>query len=436
MRKTLFMFVAFLVATSMYAYDFTFRSGDYLYGATSDSTVEVAQDASYSSLTAVDIPATVERNGKTYTVTTIADEAFRYCSKLAAIAIPTTLVEIGNDAFYGTAWYNNQPTGLVYIDYILYKYKGTMPNGMAVAIKKGTTSISPTAFDGCEGLAGVILPNTLKFIGYAAFRNCASLTEISFPTSLTKIDNFAFDGCRALTSITLPESITRVGYRAFNDCSELTEVITSAKYFEDKVFYGCTKLTSITWNASQYKLYCYNCGFENSAPFYDVRSQIKSFTFGTNVDTIPQGLCYDMGELTDITIPDNVMYIEPNAFQSCSSLKSVTFSKNLECIDSYAFNNCVSLTGVILPESLNTIGHEAFMGCSEIKSITLPKNITYLGYSCFGGTGITSVNWDIKTCKSLNSPFGDENAAITSLVFGDNVENIPTDLGYDLPNIT
>lgn len=436
MRKTLFVLMALFVAASVHAYDFTFKSGDYLYGATSDSTVEVAQDASYSSLTAVDIPATVERNGKTYTVTTIADEAFRYCSKLAAIAIPTTLVEIGNDAFYGTAWYNNQPTGLVYIDYILYKYKGTMPNGMAVAIKKGTTSISPTAFDGCEGLAGVILPNTLKYIGYAAFRNCASLTEISFPTSLTKIDNFAFDGCRALTSITLPESITRVGYRAFNDCSELTEVITSAKYFEDRVFYGCTKLISITWNASQYKLYCYNCGFENSAPFYDVRSQIKSFTFGTNVDTIPQGLCYDMGELTDITIPDNVMYIEPNAFQSCSSLKSVVFSKNLACIDSYAFNNCVSLSNVILPTSLNVIGYEAFMGCSEIKSITLPKGITYLGYSCFGKTGITSVNWDIKTCKSINSPFGDENTDITSIIFGDNVENIPTDLGYDMPNIT
>lgn len=431
------MFVAFLVATSMYAYDFTFKSGDYIYGVTSDSTVEVAQDASYSSLTAVDIPATVERNGKTYTVTTIADEAFRYCSKLAAIAIPTTLVEIGNDAFYGTAWYNNQPTGLVYIDHILYKYKGTMPNGMAVAIKKGTTSISPLAFEGCEGLAGVILPNTLKYIEYAAFRNCVSLTEIDFPTSLIEIDNFAFHGCTALTSITLPESITRVGYRAFYDCSELTEVITSARYFEDKVFHGCTKLTSITWNASQYQLYCTNCGFENSAPFYDVRSQIKSFTFGTNVDTIPEGLCYDMGELTDVTIPDNVVCIEPNAFQSCSSLKSVTFGKNLTCIDSYAFNNCVSLSNVTLPTSLNMIGYEAFMGCSEIKNITLPKGITYLGYNCFGKTGITSVNWDIKALDySINSPFGDENTAITSIVFGDNVESIPTDLGYDMPNIT
>ena len=428
------MFVALIVATCMYAYDFTFKSGDYLYGATSDTTVEVAQDASYSSLTAIDIPATVERNGKTYTVTSIAEDAFSYCYDVASIVIPNTLSVIGYNAFNGTAWYNSQSDGLVYIDQVLYKYKGTMPNGMAVAIKKGTTSISPYAFYGCEGLAGIIFPSTLTYIGYAAFANCSSLSEITFPASLKEIDSRAFIGCTALASITLPESITNVGNGAFNGCTGLTEVITSAKQFGSEVFDGCTKLTSVTWNASQYAPY-YRWG-NDRFPFYNVRTQITSFTFGTSVDSIPEGICYDMGELTSVTIPDNVVYIKSEAFQSCSSLKSVTFSKNITGIGYSAFQNCVSLADVVLPTSLTTIRENAFRGCSEIKSITIPQNVNDMEYYCFAETGISSVVWNVKSILNVNRPFGEDVTAITSFVLGEEVEKIPSYLCYYTPNIT
>lgn len=432
------MFVAFLVATSMYAYDFTFKSGDYLYGVTSDSTVEVAQDASYSSMTAIDIPATVERNGKNYTVTSIASEAFEYCYDLATIAIPKTLIKVGPYAFYKTAWYDNQSDGLVYIDHILYKYKGTTPNGMAVAIKKGTTAIAQNAFADCNGLAGILFPSTLQYIGQGAFYNCTSLTEITFPTSLTEIAGAAFNGCTGLTSITLPENIKRVGYGAFAYCTGLTEVITSAETIENDVFEGCTKLTSVVWNASQYKTYGgLNFGL-SSAPFYDVRSQIKSFTFGENVDTIPYGLCYDMGDLTSFTIPNNVVSIKEYAFSSCSSLNSITLSKNLTEISMAAFANCISLGNVVLPESLITLEPEAFNGCSELKAITIPQNVNSVGYNCFKETGITSVNWNVKDMDWVysTSAFGDNPTQITSFVLGENVEVIPDYLCYNMTNVT
>lgn len=429
------MFVAFLVATSMYAYDFTFKSGDYLYGVTSDSTVEVAQDASYSSLTAVDIPATVERNGKTYTVTSIAEDAFIYCYNLATIAIPKTLVKIGNSAFYRTAWYDNQPTGLVYIDHILYKYKGTMPNGMAVAIKKGTTAIAQSAFANCDGLAGIIFPSTLQYIGIGAFYNCVSLTELTFPESLTEIAGAAFNGCTGLTSITLPENITRVGYGAFAYCTRLSEVITSAKTIGSDVFKGCTKLTSVVWNAAQYKS---TIGYDlSSTPFYSVRSQIKSFTFGANVDTIPYGLCYDMGELTSFTLPNSVVSIKESAFESCSALKSITLGENLTDIEADAFDNCIALSDVILPSSLNTIGYGAFRGCTALKTITIPQNVTFIRNYCFSKTGLTSVQWNVKSMDWISADaFGDNPTEITSLVLGENVEVIPDYLCYNMTNMT
>ncbi len=428
------MLVTFVVATSMYAYDFTFKSGDYLYGATSDTTVEVAQDASYKSMTAIDIPATVERNGKTYTVTSIAESAFWNCYNVASITIPNTIYVIGTNAFHETKWYNNQPDGLVYIDHILYKYKGSMPNGMAVAIKKGTTSISPYAFYDCDGLAGIIFPSTLVYIGYAAFANCTSLSEITFPASLKEIDSRAFVGCTALTSITLPESITSVGYNAFSDCTGLTDITTSAKQFKEKVFKGCTKLASVTWNASQYIPYGWG---DDRFPFYDVRAQITSFTFGTSVDSIPEGICYDMGELTSITIPDNVVYIKSQAFLSCSSLKSVTFSKSITGIGYGAFGNCVSLTDVVLPISLTTISANAFSGCNEIKSITIPQNVSKVESLCFAETGITSVQWNVKSMDIISpDAFGDNPTQITSFVLGEDVEVIPNYLCYYMTNMT
>lgn len=434
MRKTLFVLMALFVAASVHAYDFTFKSGDYLYGATSDSTVEVAQDASYSSLTAIDIPATVERNGKTYTVTSIADDAFRYCYNLATVTIPKTLITIGDNAFYQTAWYNNQPDGLVYIDHILYKYKGTMPNGMAVAIKKGTTAIAQSAFANCDGLAGIIFPSTLQYIGIGAFYNCVSLTELTFPESLTEIAGAAFNGCTGLTSITLPENITRVGYGAFAYCTRLSEVITSAKTIGSDVFEGCTKLTSVVWNAAQYNTIGYDL---SSTPFYSVRSQIKSFTFGANVDTIPYGLCYDMGELTSFTLPNSVVSIKESAFESCSALKSITLGENLTDIEADAFDNCIALSDVILPSSLNTIGYGAFRGCTALKTITIPQNVTFIRNYCFSKTGLTSVQWNVKSMDWISADaFGDNPTEITSLVLGENVEVIPDYLCYNMTNMT
>ena len=431
------MFVAFLVATSMYAYDFTFKSGDYLYGVTSDSTVEVAQDGSYSSMTAIDIPATVERNGKTYTVTSIADDAFRYCYNLATVTIPKTLITIGDNAFYQTAWYNNQPDGLVYIDHLLYRYNGTVPNGMAVAIKKGTTAISQNAFANCNGLAGIIFPSTLQYIGIGAFYNCVSLTELTFPESLTEIAGAAFNGCTGLTSITLPENITRVGYGAFAYCTGLSEVITSAKTIESDVFEGCTKLTSVVWNAAQYKMYGTTGYGLSSTPFYSVRSQIKSFTFGANVDTIPYGLCYDMGELTSFTLPNSVVSIKESAFESCSALKSITLGENLTDIEADAFDNCIALSDVILPSSLNTIGYGAFRGCTALKTITIPQNVTFIRNYCFSKTGLTSVQWNVKSMDWISADaFGDNPTEITSLVLGENVEVIPDYLCYNMTNMT
>ena len=102
------------------------------------------------------------------------------CSGLTTITIPNSLTNIGRAAFDGTAWYENQPDGLIYIGKVVYKYKGTMSEGVqiVIAIKGGTLGIVAGAFSGCTNIASVTIPNSVTSIGESAFSGCSGLTAV------------------------------------------------------------------------------------------------------------------------------------------------------------------------------------------------------------------------------------------------------------------
>ena len=116
-----------------------------------------------SGLTSITIP-----NG----VTSIGASAFSNCSSLTSVEIPNSVSSIGSGAFSGTAWYNNQPDGVVYAGKVLYKYKGTMPANTSITIEDGTVSISPRAFYKCSGLTSITIPKGVTSIGASAFYYC------------------------------------------------------------------------------------------------------------------------------------------------------------------------------------------------------------------------------------------------------------------------
>jgi len=59
-------------------------------------------------------------------------------------------------AFDGTAWYNNQPNGLVYAGLVAYKYKGSIQE-TSIELKDGTKGIANSAFMTC-GMTSVTIP--------------------------------------------------------------------------------------------------------------------------------------------------------------------------------------------------------------------------------------------------------------------------------------
>ena len=136
-----------------------------------------------SSLTSVTIPNSVTEIGKS---------AFSSCDSLTSITIPNSVISIGDGAFYNTPWYKNKPDGLIYINNVLYKYKGTMPSGTSISINDGTISITDYAFTLCKGLTSVTIPNSVISIGDWAFNKCCNLTSVCIGNSVKSIGNGSF----------------------------------------------------------------------------------------------------------------------------------------------------------------------------------------------------------------------------------------------------
>ncbi|MBQ3493845.1 MAG: leucine-rich repeat protein, partial [Clostridia bacterium] len=74
----------------------------------------------------------------------------------------------------------NKPDGLVYINHIVYAYKGTISENTSIVLTGGTISIAPAAFYYCIGLTSISIPSSVTSVGFDAFSDCYNLTTAKF----------------------------------------------------------------------------------------------------------------------------------------------------------------------------------------------------------------------------------------------------------------
>ena len=314
-------------------------------------------------------------------VTDIGSFAFRDCSNLASITVSDNIAYIRDSAFRGTAWYKNQPDGIVYIGKVLYKYKGTMPENTAVKIPDGVKYIGDEAFYNCLGLKSITIPDSVNSIGYGAFSYCSNLTSIIVPKGVTSIEKHTFFGCDALKKVTLPNSLTHIGGGAFGGCENLTSIVIpkGVVSIEEYAFSSCTALADIT-----------------------IPDTLESVGDGVFEDTIwynnlPDGVVYigkvlygyigEMPKNTQIVVPDGIVAIGYGAFWGQTNLKSIVIPEGVRVIGNYSFFGCTGLTDISIPKSVKSVGIQTFYDCFNVKFFIFPNHDVSFNYATFQGCG-------------------------------------------------
>ena len=223
------------------------------------TSIEGSTFADCSKLTSVTIPNSVTSIGDYAfyectsltsltigeSVTSIGFAAFANCSKLTSVTIPNSVTSIGYGAFYGCSSLPVE-NNLRYADtYLVEAVNKTLST---YSIKEGTQWVGSSAFDNCQSLTSIKLPNSVTSIGDYAFYECTSLTSVTIPNSVTSIGDYAFYGCSSLTSVTIPNSVTSIGDYAFDGCSSLISITipNSVTSIGKSAFDGCSSLTSVT----------------------------------------------------------------------------------------------------------------------------------------------------------------------------------------------
>ena len=233
--------------------------------------------------------------------------------------------------------YNNLPASLVIPSEVTGNY----------GAKYQVSEIADYAFQGCDKLESLVIPNTVKKIGIYAFTGCSKLLNISFPESLEDVMAGALYECAWYDN--QPDGLVYVGNLLYR--------------------------------------------YKGIAP--------------TGVITINEGTKAVLGlafsnqpNITSVILPESVTSVHMQAFGDCPNLESVTLPTWLSVIEDYTFQNCSKLQNINLPLGLDQIGKEAFAGCSSLTILDWPLQLKNIGarafYNCNQLDGIENISPNIE----------------------------------------
>ena len=348
MKKFYFFLLAMLFSVVAFAYDAEVE-GIYYNLDDKNKTAEVTK-GSYTQ-TEITIPSKVTYNSVEYSVTSIGNNVFEYCSSLTSITIPNSVITIGYRAFA----------------YCRSLISITIPNSV--------TTIEEDLFYSCSSLTSILIGSSVTTIGDYAFSGCSSLTTVTIGNSVTAIGNYAFDACLSLATISFSNSVTSIGEGAFSRCSSLSylEIPNSVITIETSAFSLCESLTTVTIGNSVIAIgdYVFSGCLSLASINVDENNQNYASVDGVLYNKDVTTLIACPSTKIEVTVPNSVITIGDYAFSGCSSLTTVSIPNSVTSIEGWAFASCSSLSSIEIPNSVTSIGEGAFYECTSLIAITI-----------------------------------------------------------------
>jgi len=272
----------------------------------------------------------------------IPDYAFQNKKSLYYFTFPENVTEIGQYAFG-----NSSISGSLVIPDSVEKiwhnaFRET--NISSIVLAPEVEIIADNAFYECYTLCGTLtLPETLKYIGYKAFSQCAFTGNLIFPNSLEYLGQQSFhEGATFTGNLTIPEKVP---------------ILYAETFFGNykRSFTGTLNLGNVQVIGSG----CfYNCMFSGE------------LIIPEGIAEIPKNCFYNKsGKLSSVVFPSSIKVIGIGAFAKQKHLANICFPEGLIAIHDQAFLECSSLSNLGLPSTLQSIQQGAFKNCYDIKSI-------------------------------------------------------------------
>ena len=258
--------------------------------------------------------------------------------------VSTTIVNKDSYKLYAK-WEREEKTKLVYQgedsdfvieDGVLEKYQGNEP---VVIIPDTVKEIGYGAFAENKTVLKVIMPDSVEKMDKAVFNECENLMEIRFSHSLKEIPAHTCSGCLALEKVIIPEGVTNIGDGAF------TSGNVPMSYSEIK--------------------------------FPKTLKSIEMDAFKNN------------DSVTEINLPDGLESIGTYAFEKNTSLVKVSFGDGITELSDGVFSGDKLLKNISLPYGLKSIGKNVFAENNSLEELYIPETVENIQSSMLGNVKST-----------------------------------------------